>query len=1021
MRPLRLVMQAFGPYRGQESVDFSELGANRVFLIHGDTGAGKTTILDAMVFALYGDTSGGERRADQMRCDSAPPAVPTEVVFDFALGERSFRIRRRPAQQVSSARGGGSLVTKPAEVVLWERTGCAPDEEGRPLATKIREVDAAVRGLLGFSCEQFRQVVVLPQGRFRELLSSGSDKREEILRHLFRTERFRELEVRLAESAKQVRKDMDLLELRRRAQLDLAGAEDDRELAVLMEAAGDAVTVASDGVEAAGLTARLFETELQSARQVAEAFAALSQARARVDEVLGRREAVDVSRRLVAAALRAEEVRPIAVALAQAGARSEQALSDRGAAENALGAAKEREAEAAVRLAVENERQPERSRAEDAVRELQRQAGALGAWREAATDKQTESERLAAAKEASTAATTRREGAQVVVAQLRALVEAGERAGMRLETSGERLRQARQTEEQCRRLALMRAQREAAAAEHSTLRERDSASLVALREAEERARAVDERWRTGRAAALAATLQAGQACPVCGSMDHPSPAGDGGSGVTDEDLDRVQQALVMARDEHGQAREIAATARDRLTSLQAGERALEQEVGEGGRQTLEQACAEVESWEAEVEALQAEVDRADVAERLAAAVEREAEARRASEEAAAATTSCAQRLARAEERLSERSRGLPEALTAEGALEEALTEAQNRAEVLRLALSAAVDEAGMAAQERISRQASVEAATAAAAAAANQVAAAEGALYAALTARAFVDEHEWRQHLMDEEQRLELERRIATFQDDLQLARGRLQQAEAAVEGRCPADDIEQLQTSADEARERLDGAMSAHARAKAALGQLLEVRANLDELDRESNDIRAAYGVVGALAEVAGGQNASRVSFQRWVLGVYLDEVLAVAGRRLYAMSKGRYRLEREREAQSRRRPSGLDIAVFDEFSGAARPAVTLSGGESFLAALALALGLAETVQEYAAGTPLETIFVDEGFGALDPDALELAVDALMDLQMSGRLVGVISHVAELRQVIPARLEVRGGATGSSARFIVP
>ena len=184
---------------------------------------------------------------------------------------------------------------------------------------------------------------------------------------------------------------------------------------------------------------------------------------------------------------------------------------------------------------------------------------------------------------------------------------------------------------------------------------------------------------------------------------------------------------------------------------------------------------------------------------------------------------------------------------------------------------------------------------------------------------------------------------------------------------------------------------------------------------------MRRTYNTVGVLSEVANGGNPSRMSFQRWVLGVYLDEVLVGASRKLFAMSKGRYQLQRRREASGGRRPSGLDLAVFDEFSGTSRPAVTLSGGESFLAALSLALGLADTVQEHAAGVPLETIFVDEGFGALDSDALELAIDALMELQLGGRLVGVISHVPELRQVIPARLEVRGGSGGSSTRFVVP
>jgi exonuclease SbcC len=175
-------------------------------------------------------------------------------------------------------------------------------------------------------------------------------------------------------------------------------------------------------------------------------------------------------------------------------------------------------------------------------------------------------------------------------------------------------------------------------------------------------------------------------------------------------------------------------------------------------------------------------------------------------------------------------------------------------------------------------------------------------------------------------------------------------------------------------------------------------------------------------LSDVANGNaQGAKVSFQRWVLGTYLDDVLRAASRRLLSMSKGRYRLERQRETADRKRPTGLDLAVFDAWSNRSRPAITLSGGESFLAALSLALGLAETVQERSGGTRLETVFVDEGFGALDPDALDLALDALMQLGDGGRVVGVISHVPEVRQVIDARLEVRGGSAGSSTRFVVP
>jgi exonuclease SbcC len=259
------------------------------------------------------------------------------------------------------------------------------------------------------------------------------------------------------------------------------------------------------------------------------------------------------------------------------------------------------------------------------------------------------------------------------------------------------------------------------------------------------------------------------------------------------------------------------------------------------------------------------------------------------------------------------------------------------------------------------------------------------------------------------------ERKVAVHRDALSEAKGRLNQARDAVKKHPIGGDIVELNASSEAAEEISIQAQRQQNEAENRVTTLMNVRGVLDGLDAQVENVAARYAVIGRLAEGA------KISFQRWVLGAYLDEVLAAASKRLLAMSKGRFRLERQREAADFRRASGLDLAVFDGWSNRSRPAVTLSGGESFLAALSLALGLAETVQEQSGGTRLETIFVDEGFGALDQDALDLAMEALMELKDTGRLVGVITHVPELRQVIDARLEVRGGPGGSSTRFIVP
>ncbi|MBN1321020.1 MAG: SMC family ATPase [Thermoleophilia bacterium] len=1019
MRPVRLVMQAFGPYRGQQVVDFTELGANRVFLIHGDTGAGKTTILDAMVFALYGDTSGGERRPDQMRCDQASPDLRTEVVFDFLLGDRSFRIKRRPAQEVLGARAG-SLVSKPAEIALWERTGCAASEEGRPIATKIREVEAQVRDLLGFSCEQFRQVVVLPQGRFRELLASGSDRREEILRQLFRTERFRELELALAERARSVNRQMDGLRAQREAQLGLAGATDDAELAALLEAAEARSLSAAEAAEKAEAAARRASDALSAAEMAGETRRAMEEARAELEALEGRsREMDDVRLRLETGA-RADKVRASADRLSAAMARLSEARAAAMAAGEDLLEAQKAEQAAAAALVEEEKHRLERQELADRARHLESLSAAIEAWRAAREERDEAKSRVISARtahgELQAAETAVREGLAILEADL---VEA-KTAALRMEGARTRLEEAKRNEERCRRLqeageAVAQARRHQA-----ELDSLEAASLSRYEEAQAGLADVEERWRSGRATALAAALRDGEPCPVCGSTEHPAPARFTAGDISDDALEAARAAVAATRQAHDHTRDISTAARAGLAGLRAREVSLREEIGPGDL-SLENARSATGLCAAELEELTARAGAEAFEAEIREAEQRVAVAATATQAAAQTLADEKEALAGLEARLGERAAGIPEDLRVDGALEEALTRCREVQQELEAAFVTAQERAATTEKTRIARETAASSAAAALDKAVEEESVGRDDHLAALKAHGFIDPEEWQLRLLTEEQRSELQQALDAHRDALQQAAGRLKQAELALEAQPEARDVAELRVSAEQAGSEYAAAVSRHADARGLVAKLEGVKQRLGGIDGEADGVRREYSTVGVLAEVAGGQNPNRVSFQRWVLGVYLDEVLIAASRKLYTMSKGRYQLERQREAASRGRASGLDLAVFDEFSGASRPAVTLSGGESFLAALALALGLAQTVQEHSAGTPLETIFVDEGFGALDADALELAVDALMELQASGRLVGVISHVSELKQVIPARLEVRGGPAGSSTRFVVP
>ncbi len=1022
MRPVSLSMTAFGPYRDVEHVDFGELGPNRVFLIHGETGAGKTTVLDAMVFALYGDTSGGERSGRQMRCESASPGLATEVVFDFALGEREYRLRRRPAQETAALRGSGT-VRRAAECVLWERTGAEDGQEGKLLGSKAREVDSLVRSLLGFSSDQFRQVVMLPQGRFRDLLAAGSDEREDILRQLFRTEEYAALEQRLAERAKKVKEDWNRLQAERGAVVSAAGAEDDSHLAALREQAARFHQSAQRDLTAAEGRAEEARRRLQLAVTADEARRKLERARQACTELEDRAALMKAREDRLAESARAEKARAAAVARDSAREEVSRAEAECRAAASELEAAARSEADAAAGLAAEQAREQERRDARDAVKRLEDLQETIAQWRAAVETCETAQIGMAQARADHESAASalilageELEGATEATARARQAAE-------RLSGTEARLQQAKQIADLCLKLEDTRKSRTQA---EQVLRRTEQDIEQAERDlalARQICGRTETAWRLGRAATLAQSLTPGGPCPVCGSEEHPSPARASADGCDDARLEEARQALESAGEAERRARE-RVNAAEREVDL-AGEReagllhALDErrDLSSEEAREYERACRlEHERGEAEAKGLgRLEAAAAEALRRRQAAEERAAQALLGLQKSTAV-------FERADDRRGFLESSVPAEMRPSGALEASLEKAKTELAQLEEAFDQASGRHRNAREHLVKWQTTAADAEKARLGARQRLGLTQAAFADTLNGLGFVDEAQWYAALLEEEQSRTLARELSDYQEQLQQARGWLQQAEKEVQDLPPVDAVDPAKVSCEEAEAELKRLLDVCSMAKAELGKLQDATERLAELDASAERVEAAFQTAGRLAEVANGQaGGDKISFQRWVLGVYLDEVLVAASRRLYRMSRGRYRLVRQRAADDGRRASGLGLAVFDEFSGSTRSAVTLSGGESFLAALSLALGLAQTVQERSGGTRLETIFVDEGFGALDPDALELSIDALMDLQGDGRLVGVISHVPELRQVISARLEVSGGPEGSRTRFVVP
>lgn len=1029
MTPLTLVLQAFGPFGGREEIDFRVFPAGALFLISGPTGAGKTSILDGITYALYGDTSGGERSAREMRSHHAAATLPTEVEFEFALRACRHRVRRVPEQERPAQRGGG-MVRMAGKVEL--ETFDAATASWQPVAHRGSEVTAHIETLLGFKADQFRQVVVLPQGQFRRLLAASSAEREHILETLFGTLFYKRVQEALKADAAALRVRAGELALRRDTLLDKANAESSAQLAQRhseLESAQRANAAAEIQLRAVDQTVR---TALQHGLVAQAAFVEAAAAARALAGLEAEAQAVDLRRQRLAAAQRAAQVRPVAeqaTAAAAAHAQAERELAD----------AQQHAAQCTSALAA----------ALTAIEHQQAQAGARAAAQRAVMEyealvevvarahaAQAEVERCALARATATQALDK------VLAERARQVQARAAVGAEVDRLQAGAAQAealalrvQQTEKHARAKAELLASRQRvercarAEAQAELVLRTASATLDAQRAQFEQ---IEQHWRNAQAAVLAAALADGEACPVCGSTTHPQRAQAASEELSAAARQQAMGALRAAETEVERARSAAAAASQERAAAVATANAHEQAVRESAPETVELAILR-----GELERARAAASALATARTTLAAADAEWSALQAQCEQARAQQAELQAAARAaEQRLAELHAAVPPALRAPGALAAEIARARRTLEELEQALQAAQHAHASAARADAAAQASCTALhnqcdalqmraqqTAAdfnaalviaglAAAAPDSVDADEGG-HEDEQARA---RRAWQAAVLPAAEVDTLAREIRAHEDGLAAARERCRRGEAAIVG-LQEPDLAALQARVAEAGAGLEQALVERAGIAAELAECAATLALLAELESERERIDSEFAIVGRLAAIAGGDNAHRLTFQRYVLAALLDDVLRAASLRLKTMSRGRYLLQRREELADARRAGGLDLEVFDEYTGRARAANTLSGGEGFLASLALALGLSDVVQAYAGGVQLETLFIDEGFGSLDAEALEMAMCTLVDLRRHGRMVGVISHVDDMKRQIEFAIEVLAGPAGSRVR----
>ncbi|WP_029089257.1 AAA family ATPase [Brevibacterium album] len=1001
MRPHLLEIEGFGPFADLQTIDFDAAGTDGIFLIAGPTGAGKTTILDALCFALYNTVPGARGAAKELRSTHAAPTVPTRVRLEFSVDGRRFGVERSPQYERPRRRGTGTT-TQPHRVALSELRADGWAGIGRT----AQEVQSFLQEAIGLSAAQFTKLILLPQGEFSAFLHADPGEREAILTRLFSTEHLAEVERVLADRAAEARRGSQSAEERRRFRMEQASqaawealpapSAGGTELDDLLAHLGLARTLAQEAAEVCAHTAAL-------AQEFAEAHAGAAAAlRDRTTDRTALRE-LEAALSAWEAGREAREEAGSRLTLARAAA---PLLRLHDEAEEARGQEEARAAE--LRQAHERlvRALPEGcplSSPEELVPALLAQA------RTAAEEIRNRLDRLAQLRAERASAADAAERAESALAEARTAVEAGqeaqsaaaseERAALdRLETLAdaavvlEDLRARRRALEARTRAAAEEAQ--AAEACAAAAREAEAAALELAR--------LRRALRESLAGRLAADLGEEEPCPVCGSCAHPSPAPLPEAAPDPEEEEaaaaaerRAAESLAAARERLEVARRTHSTAQREAAGIDparleddlrtAQERAEERTRLLAARPALRERCARLE----------AALD----AHRQALA---EAEAR-----AAAAATEHARTEARVSEASGE-DREPPAALTALGV--SAPAQADEAAGLLRT-----LEEIERHRQEWSAAAKSVDGA-------ARTLALRRRDLSEALGASPFASEEELlaaaRLPLAELEAAAEQEARQAarlTAQgDDPQIVRAR---GDTASETGL-AQALDRAEELAERWRARRTEAQHRHAIAADRAEQAAaEVRSAQAEQVREEAQLREWLRDtdLAALVQGTSREAAQRMSLSSYALVAIFAEVAAQASHRLLAMTAGRYRLVHTLRHGARERRAGLGLRVVDTFTDQERDPRTLSGGESFMAALALALGLADTVRATSAGTELQTLFLDEGFGTLDPDSLADVLAVLDGLRTGGRTIGIISHVSEMRQTLPTRLVVRPGPAGSS------
>lgn len=1053
MRPVKLVMSAFGPYAEKTpEIVFGAFEDRGLFLIAGDTGAGKTTIFDAICFALYGEASGSHRDTKNLRSEYAGAGTESFVEFTFSHQGKEYRIRRTPSYERRKLRGEGIIAVSETAVLYC---GDRMPVEGK------KDVDSAIRELLHIDCHQFKQIAMIAQGEFWDLLNARTEERTEILRTIFMTEGYRKIEFELKkrmDAAVGRRREVEAAVLRYFGDVDITGCREDSDAAKLQQSIRMGEYVLWKQEELQDVIKAVVAEDRTREKTLAERFEAEEKLLAEKRKLLATAEAdnllLDRYEKLTAEReallLCREEMESLAGCLERKRAargcrlpyelwqKKQAEVTDmrirlekgKGCLESARGESEEAKRFLEEALLQEAQAEALKKQADkisgDAARYEQRDAlrekSAKLQTKETAFRKQ---EQRLAEEEASLKGKIRRlrENCEELKDSLRQYTAA--------EQLGEEFARLEQGMRQLitNRLTAYEEKKEAFAESRELLLKEQTVYRAA---AESRIRA-EAQLENCRAGILAQHLREGEKCPVCGSLHHPEPAKPVGESMTEERLRQLRERENKAQEKKEQAYSAAVRAKTVFESY-TEQFCADMRESLGNRycgETLPEAVCEPEELAERVRAARLvicarqtenEEEQGRLQRNCAALKIAQEELERAQGEQ---TDELRERLAACTGQREENGRSLAEMTALLGALEEldypdwdTAARVRDQAKQKAAELTAAIQTACERKEKADRRTQDSEAAVRLLAEtldrqqreAETQKAAAEQAI----RKENFADAEEFLCYAVEKEEVEADEKCLREYEQRLETNAVQLKQAETDAAGKTRTDsealklEVSELEKRVREAGTGLSELCYRIRNNEERSGKISALWPEYEKAEKEGTVCTRLYQLV------RGNTGNGKITLEQYVQAAGFDNIILAANRRLLPMSEGQYELFRQTDAPGRRSNTFLDLEVLDHFTGRRRPVGNLSGGESFKASLSLALGLSDTVASDLGGVQMDALFIDEGFGTLDRKSIENALEILTRLAGANKLVGVISHREELIESIPQQIRVektRGGS----------